>query len=94
MDAVVDGAHALADTGIAATRAETASTIAAARRNMLAVVVAALVFGVIVWWGLSRTISRPLKMTVAALDRVAAGDLTQRDPGRVDRRGRVRWARR
>jgi methyl-accepting chemotaxis protein len=78
MDAVVDAAHGLADTGIEATEAETRSTIAGARQTMIVVVLAALLLAAGIWWGLSRMISRPLRRSAEVLSRVVAGDLTQR----------------
>ncbi len=78
MDDVVDGTHALADTEMAATQAETRSTISDARRTMILVVLAALALAIFIWWALSRMISRPLRRSAEVLSRVVGGDLTQR----------------
>jgi methyl-accepting chemotaxis protein len=78
MDAVVDAAHGLADTGVEATQVETRNTIDGARLTMIIVVLAALLLATGIWWALSRMISRPLRRSAEVLSRVVAGDLTQR----------------
>jgi methyl-accepting chemotaxis protein len=78
MDAVVDGAHGLADSGIESTEAETRSTISGARQTMIVVVFAALLLAAGIWLVVSRMIARPLRRSAEVLSHVVAGDLTQR----------------
>jgi methyl-accepting chemotaxis protein len=69
---------------------ESQSIYASARWTMLSIVGGGLVFGLLLGYGTSRTITGPLRRTMTVLDAVAAGDLSKRvDSNCRDELGRM-----
>ncbi|MPY95216.1 MAG: HAMP domain-containing protein [Acidimicrobiia bacterium] len=78
IDDTVDAAHGLVDEGLVRTADAAASVDRTVRLATLAALLAGVALVVVLWWVVSRAITRPLRRAVEVLEGVAEGDLTGR----------------